>query len=321
LVTDAQLSRKPRVVSSAVARRLRSSSALVATVVPILTTAILSTGIGARGATPRNGDSGNRASAYCSGFSDSSFAVASEAVGSARTTMSVKVPPRSAAFLPASFIAQKLTAVVSVPTFASRDYCPQLRGDGVLIDRGGTFTDIVARRPDGLARHGEAAVENPEQYADAAIAGIRLSWCRSARAIPVERIAVVKMGTTVATNALLERKGAATALLTTPVFATQLRIGYQDRPHIFARHIVLPELLYARVREVHERIGADGAVLVPIDASETREVLQSLWGQGLRSVAIVFMHGFRHTQHERIAARIARQIGYTQVSVSHEVSP
>src|SRR5882757_6502649 len=139
--------------------------------------------------------------------------------------------------------------------------------------------------------------------------------------IPVERIAVVKMGTTVATNALLERKGAATALLTTRGFRDQLRIGYQDRPHIFARHIVLPELLYSEVREVHERIGADGAVLVPIDANGTREVLQSLWSQGLRSVAIVFMHGYRHTQHERIAALIARQIGYTQVSVSHEVSP
>jgi len=190
------------------------------------------------------------------------------------------------------------------------------------IDRGGTFTDIVARRPDGSLATAKLLSENPEQYSDAAIAGIRHFLGVAPNApIPVDSIAVVKMGTTVATNALLERNGAATALLTTRGFRDQLRIGYQERPHIFARHIVLPELLYAEVREVHERIGADGAVLVPIDEDGTREVLQSLWSQGLRSVAIVFMHGFRHTQHERIAALIARQIGYTQVSVSHEVSP
>ena len=196
------------------------------------------------------------------------------------------------------------------------------RGWEFWIDRGGTFTDIVARRPDGSLATAKLLSENPEQYRDAAIAGIRHFLKVAPRApIPVGKIAVVKMGTTVATNALLERKGAATALLTTRGFRDQLRIGYQNRPHIFARHIVLPELLYAEVREVQERISAAGDVLMPLDESETREALQSLWSQGLRSVAIVFMHGFRHTQHEQVAARIARQMGYTQVSVSHEVSP
>ncbi len=190
------------------------------------------------------------------------------------------------------------------------------------IDRGGTFTDIVARRPDGSLTTAKLLSENPEQYPDAAIAGIRhcLRIARGAP-IPVDEIRVVKMGTTVATNALLERKGEATALLTTRGFRDQLRIGYQDRPKIFARHIVLPELLYAQVREVHERIGAHGDVLVPLDERETSEALQSLWAQGLRCIAIVFMHGYRYTQHERAAARIARGLGYTQVSVSHEVSP
>ena len=196
------------------------------------------------------------------------------------------------------------------------------RGWEFWIDRGGTFTDIVARRPDGSLATAKLLSENPEQYPDAAIAGIRhcLRVARGAP-IPVAEISVVKMGTTVATNALLERKGEATALLTTRGFRDQLRIGYQDRPKIFARHIVLPELLYAQVREVHERIGAHGDVLVPLDERETSEALQSLWALGLRCIAIVFMHGYRYTQHERAAARIARELGYTQVSVSHEVSP
>ena len=196
------------------------------------------------------------------------------------------------------------------------------RGWEFWIDRGGTFTDLVARRPDGSLATAKLLSENPEQYADAAIEGIRhFLGVAPGAPIPVSEIAVVKMGTTVATNALLERKGAATALLTTRGFRDQLRIGYQNRPDIFARHIVLPELLYTEVQEVSERISAQGRVLVPLEEHGTRATLQSLWDQGLRCVAIVFMHGYRHTQHEQIAARIARQLGYTQVSVSHEVSP
>ena len=196
------------------------------------------------------------------------------------------------------------------------------RGWEFWIDRGGTFTDLVARRPDGSLVTAKLLSENPEQYADAAIAGIRqFLQVAPGAAIPVDEIAVVKMGTTVATNALLERKGAPTALLTTAGFRDQLRIGYQNRPQIFARHIVLPELLYAKVCEVRERINAHGEVLVPLDEHATRATLQTLWDQGLRCIAIVFMHGYRHTQHERVAAQLAREQGYTQVSVSHQVSP
>ena len=196
------------------------------------------------------------------------------------------------------------------------------RGWEFWIDRGGTFTDLVARRPDGSLCTAKLLSENPEQYADAAIAGIRqLLGVAPGEATPVGDIDLVRMGTTVATNALLERKGAATALLTTQGFRDQLRIGYQERPQIFARHIVLPELLYTEVRELPERISAHGEVLVPLDPQATRVVLQGLWERGLRSVAIVFMHGYRYPRHESIAAASARELGFTQVSVSHEVSP
>ncbi len=196
------------------------------------------------------------------------------------------------------------------------------RGWEFWIDRGGTFTDLVARRPDGTLSTAKLLSENPELYADAAIAGIRqLLGVAKGAPTPVDDIDLVRMGTTVATNALLERKGAPTALLTTRGFRDQLRIGYQERPHIFARHIVLPELLYTQVRELPERISAQGEVLVPLDERAARLELQSLWDQGLRCVAIVFMHGYRYTQHERLAAAIARETGFTQVSVSHEVSP
>jgi 5-oxoprolinase (ATP-hydrolysing) len=190
------------------------------------------------------------------------------------------------------------------------------------IDRGGTFTDIVARRPDGqLATH-KLLSDDPERYRDAAVAGIRhLLGLGADGAIPVARIEAVKMGTTVATNALLERKGEPTALAITRGFRDALRIAYQNRPRLFDRHIVLPELLYSDVIEIDERVGAHGDVLRPLDEAATRAALQALHDQGLRSLAIVFMHGYRYTEHEAAAARIAADIGFTQISVSHRVSP
>ena len=185
------------------------------------------------------------------------------------------------------------------------------------IDRGGTFTDIVGRRPDGKLVTHKLLSEDPARYRDAAVAGIR----HLLSAQPGARIEAVKMGTTVATNALLERKGEPTALAITRGFRDALRIAYQNRPRLFDRHIVLPELLYREVVEIDERIGAHGDVLRPIDEAATRAALQAVYDKGLRSLAIVFMHGYRFTQHEAAAERIAREIGFTQVSVSHQVSP
>jgi len=190
------------------------------------------------------------------------------------------------------------------------------------IDRGGTFTDIVARRPDGSLVTHKLLSENPEQYPDAAVAGIRqLLGLQPGEPITADRVACVKMGTTVATNALLERKGEPTLLVTTRGFRDALRIAYQDRPRLFDRHIQLPELLYTRVVEARERIGAHGEVVQPLDEVALRADLQSAFDAGLRSVAIVFMHGYRFTQHEQAAARIARAVGFTQVSTSHQTSP
>ncbi|MBZ2209981.1 hydantoinase B/oxoprolinase family protein [Massilia soli] len=190
------------------------------------------------------------------------------------------------------------------------------------IDRGGTFTDIVARQPDGRIVTHKLLSENPEQYRDAAVAGIRhLLGVAEGEAVPVAVIEAVKMGTTVATNALLERKGERTALAITRGFRDALRIAYQNRPRLFDRHIVLPELLYSHVIEIDERMGAHGDVVRPIDEAATRKALQAAYDSGLRSLAIVFMHGYRFTGHEAVTARIARDIGFTQVSVSHEVSP
>ena len=190
------------------------------------------------------------------------------------------------------------------------------------IDRGGTFTDIVARQPDGSLVTHKLLSENPEQYRDAAVAGIRhLLGLAPGAPIPSGAIEAVKMGTTVATNALLERKGEPTVLAITRGFRDALRIAYQNRPRLFDRHIVLPELLYSRVLEIDERMGAHGEVLQAIDEAATRAALQAAYDEGLRSLAIVFMHGYRYTDHEAAAARIARAIGYTQISVSHEVSP
>ncbi|WP_062191456.1 MULTISPECIES: hydantoinase B/oxoprolinase family protein [Caldimonas] len=190
------------------------------------------------------------------------------------------------------------------------------------IDRGGTFTDIVARRPDGSITTAKLLSENPEQYRDAAVAGIRrlLDLPPDALITP-DRVECVKMGTTVATNALLERKGERTLLVTTRGFRDALRIAYQNRPRLFDRHIVLPELLYERVIEAEERMSADGQVIQALDVGALRAAMEAAYADGLRACAIVFMHGWRHTQHERAAAALARQIGFAQVSVSHEVSP
>ncbi len=190
------------------------------------------------------------------------------------------------------------------------------------IDRGGTFTDIVARGPDGGLITRKLLSDNPEAYTDAAVQGIRdVLGLGPAEAIPAEAIEVVKMGTTVATNALLERKGEPTLLVITRGFGDALRIGYQARPAIFARQIALPELLYSRVEEVDERVSADGTVVCPLDLDSLRPRLQRALADGLRAVAIVCMHGYRFPAHEQAIAGLARSLGFAQVSVSHEISP
>jgi len=191
------------------------------------------------------------------------------------------------------------------------------------IDRGGTFTDIVAQRPDGEIVVHKLLSENPERYNDAAIQGIRdLLGVAADVPIPAAHITAVKMGTTVATNALLERKGDRTLLLITQGFRDTLRIGYQNRPQIFARHIVLPEMLYERVIEVEERYTAQGEELQPVQVNEPLiQALQSAYDAGIRSCAIVLLHGYRYPKHEQQLAAIAREMGFTQISVSHEVSP
>ncbi|WP_372824581.1 hydantoinase B/oxoprolinase family protein [Polaromonas sp.] len=190
------------------------------------------------------------------------------------------------------------------------------------IDRGGTFTDIVAKKPDGSLLTHKMLSENPEQYRDAAVAGIRhLLGLKAGEPIRADLVDCVKMGTTVATNALLERKGEKTLLVTTRGFRDALRIAYQNRPRLFDRHIVLPELLYSAVVEAQERIGAQGEVLQALDETLLKKELLAQYQQGLRSVAIVFMHGYRYTDHEKAASRIAREVGFTQVSTSFETSP
>ncbi len=190
------------------------------------------------------------------------------------------------------------------------------------IDRGGTFTDIVARRPDGRLITHKLLSENPERYRDAAVQGIReLLGLAADEPIPAEAIEVVKMGTTVATNALLERKGEPTLFVTTRGFADQLRIGHQARPKLFVRKIELPEMLYREVLEVEERIGAHGEVVTPLDEEAARAGLAAAHARGLRACAICLMHGYRYPQHEKRLATLAREIGFSQVSVSHEVSP
>ena len=190
------------------------------------------------------------------------------------------------------------------------------------IDRGGTFTDIVARKPDGSLVTHKLLSENPERYADAAIQGIReLLDVPAGEKIPGEKIEAVKMGTTVATNALLERKGDRTALVTTKGFRDSLRLAYQNRPRLFDRNIKLPEMLYESVIEADGRFDAQGEELTALDRDALRTELQAVYDDGIRACAIVFMHGYRYTAHENAAAEIARDIGFTQVSVSHQVSP
>ncbi|MEC9359033.1 MAG: hydantoinase B/oxoprolinase family protein [Pseudomonadota bacterium] len=184
------------------------------------------------------------------------------------------------------------------------------------IDRGGTFTDIVARRPDGVLVTHKLLSENPQRYSDAATAGIRALLELHGDA-PIE---VVRMGTTVATNALLERKGEPTLLAITAGHGDALRIGYQSRPDIFALDIRLPSSLYSHVVEIDERIGADGSLIRQLDERAERRELQAAYDDGLRAIAIVLLHGYAFPEHERRLAAIAREIGYTQVSVSHEVS-
>ncbi|HEY8538863.1 MAG TPA: hydantoinase/oxoprolinase family protein, partial [Steroidobacteraceae bacterium] len=189
------------------------------------------------------------------------------------------------------------------------------------IDRGGTFTDIVARTPDGAIVTHKLLSDNPSRYADAAVAGIReLLGLREGEPIPADAIEVIKMGTTVATNALLERKGEPTVLFITRGFRDALRIAYQNRPRIFDRRIVLPELLYSKVVEVDERVGADGEVARPLDEAAVAAELEAAFRDGYRAVAIVFMHGYRYTAHEARVAELARSAGFPQVSASHEVS-
>ena len=190
------------------------------------------------------------------------------------------------------------------------------------VDRGGTFTDVVGKRPDGSLITHKLLSENPEQYRDAAVAGIRhLLGLKPGEAISSDVVECVKMGTTVATNALLERKGEPTLLVTTKGFRDALRIAYQNRPRLFDRNVVLPELLYSAVIEAHERVGARGEILQVLDETLLKKELLAQYFKGLRSLAVVFMHGYRYTEHEKAAKRIALEVGFTQISTSHETSP
>lgn len=190
------------------------------------------------------------------------------------------------------------------------------------VDRGGTFTDIVARTPDGALQTHKLLSENPEQYDDAALQGIRdVLAVPQGAPLPTAKIGSIKMGTTVATNALLERKGDRVLFLTTRGFADALKIGYQNRPHLFKLNIEKPSILFEEVAEITERVAAEGTILHPLDDDETRHALKAAYDRGLRAVAICFMHGYRYHAHEMRAAEIARQIGFTQVSASHLVSP
>ncbi len=190
------------------------------------------------------------------------------------------------------------------------------------VDRGGTFTDVVARRPDGSLVSHKLLSEDSRRYDDAATTAIAdLLEVPRGEPLPPDRIRSVKMGTTVATNALLQRRGVPTLFVTTAGFGDVLRIGYQTRPHLFKLDIVLPEMLYSEVLEVDERLAADGTVLCPLDLPSAIEGMAAARERGMEAVAIVLVHGYRHTDHEAALAAAAREIGFAQVSVSHEVDP
>ena len=190
------------------------------------------------------------------------------------------------------------------------------------VDRGGTFTDIVARKPDGsLATH-KLLSENPERYPDAAVQGARdLMGLGAGEDIPQGSIKAVKMGTTVATNALLERKGDRTALFITGGLRDLLRIGYQNRPRLFDLKIELPEQLYETAIEVTERVGADGTVVTALDEAQTKADLKAVFDRGIRSIAVALMHSYKQPDHEQRIGTWAKEIGFTQISLSHQVSP
>ena len=190
------------------------------------------------------------------------------------------------------------------------------------IDRGGTFTDVVARAPDGTLTARKLLSNSSGHYRDAAVAGIRaVLGLATAEPIPASAVTSVRMGTTVATNALLERKGEPVLLCVTRGFADALQIGTQARPDIFARRIERPALPYVKVIEIDERVSAGGEVLVPLDVAASERELRKAAAGGLQSVAIVLMHGYRYTDHERALADIARRAGFAQVSASHETVP
>ena len=190
------------------------------------------------------------------------------------------------------------------------------------IDRGGTFTDVVGCSPEGKVEARKVLSENPGAYEDAALEGIRrFLGVASDAPIPADRIGSIKMGTTVATNALLERKGEQTLLVITKGLKDQLEIGYQARPDIFAKKIIKPEMLYTRVVEANERVRANGTIETPVDLAALRTDLEAALAAGIKSVAIVFMHAYAFPKHEKAAAALAREVGFTQVSVSHEISP
>ncbi|MFI0843388.1 hydantoinase B/oxoprolinase family protein [Mesorhizobium sp. IMUNJ 23232] len=190
------------------------------------------------------------------------------------------------------------------------------------IDRGGTFTDVIGRSPDGALHPVKLLSENPEAYRDAAIQGMRdLLGIDRYAAVPSHLIGEIKMGTTVATNALLERKGDRVLLFITKGFRDALRIAYQARPDIFAKQIILPEQLYERVVEVNERVRADGCVETLLDLSDVIPAVEQAKADGIDAVAIVFMHAWKYPDHERAVAELCRKMGFAQVSASHEVSP
>src|SRR5260221_2047174 len=202
------------------------------------------------------------------------------------------------------------------------DRRPQMTTWDFWIDRGGTFTDVIGRKPDGTLVAHKLLSENPEAYRDAAVQGIRdLLGLAPGASIPPGTIGAVKLGTTVATNALLERKGEKTLPVTTRGFRDALEIGYQARPKIFAKNIVKPEQLYSGIVEIDERVLADGTIESAPDLAAARRDLEAARAKGFDSIAIVFMHAYRYPEHERRVAELARELGFAQISTSHEVSP